>query len=185
MKRIKIANIITALRICGAVALIFLKMGSAAFFAVYTLSGVTDIFDGWIARRTGTASQFGARLDSAADIVFYLVMLIKTVPVLWGELPHSVWVTVCMVLLLRICIYTVGGIKYHCFTSRHTYLNKLTGALVFLVPYFAATRFMAAYCIPLCTAAAAAAAEELIMCAVEKKYNPERKTLFCRGEEYE
>lgn len=182
MKRIKIANLLTALRICGAVALIFLKMGTAVFFAVYTLSGVTDAFDGWIARRTGTASQLGARLDSVADIVFYLVMLIKTVPVLWGVIPRGIWFSACLVLSMHLCIYTVGGIKYHCFTSRHTYLNKLTGALVFLVPYLAMTGFVVEYCISLCTVAAAAVAEELIMCATEKQYDPERKALFSEGE---
>ena len=49
-----VANAITALRIICAAVLIFLKFPEAAFIAIYSVTGITDVFDGWIARRTGT-----------------------------------------------------------------------------------------------------------------------------------
>ena len=77
-----IANGITTLRILGSIALFFIDRTSAAFMIVYTLTGVTDALDGWIARKTGTAGKFGAALDSVADLLFYAVMLVVFFPVL-------------------------------------------------------------------------------------------------------
>ena len=81
MSRLKIsANKITALRILGTIVLVFLKVPSAVFYLIYTLTGITDVLDGYFARKTGTASEFGARLDSVSDIIFYTVMLLKLLP---------------------------------------------------------------------------------------------------------
>lgn len=45
----------------------------APLFAVLVLGAVlTDILDGPLARHLGTASKFGANVDSAADFLFYL-----------------------------------------------------------------------------------------------------------------
>ena len=82
------ANAITLLRISGTAVLLFLRPFSPAFFVVYTLTGVTDVLDGFVARKTGTASDFGAKLDSAADLLFYGVMLLKIFPVLSVILLH-------------------------------------------------------------------------------------------------
>ena len=47
--------------------------GDRPLFAVLVLLSVlTDILDGPIARATGSASRFGANLDSAADMLFYI-----------------------------------------------------------------------------------------------------------------
>ena len=82
MKKISISNhklntadIITMLRIAGAMLLVFLRPLSAGFLSVYTITGLTDVLDGWIARRTKAASDFGAKLDSIADLLFFAVML--------------------------------------------------------------------------------------------------------------
>ena len=82
---------LTSLRILGAVILLFIQPLSAAFFVIYTLSGVSDAVDGTVARATHTSGEFGARLDSIADLLFYAVMLIKVFPVLWVKLPKSIW----------------------------------------------------------------------------------------------
>ena len=70
--RLSIADMITLLRIAGTILLLFFPALSPAFFILYALTGLTDVLDGWIARRTKTASDFGARLDSVADLLFYM-----------------------------------------------------------------------------------------------------------------
>ena len=75
-----IADIITMSCMAGTILLAFLRPLSAGFFLVYTLTGLTDVLDGWIARMTKTASDFGAKLDSIADLLFYTVMLIRLFP---------------------------------------------------------------------------------------------------------
>lgn len=77
------ADTITATRMAATVFLLFLPLNSVAFFAAYTLTGLTDVLDGWIARKTGKTSQFGARLDSAADLMFYAVLLLRLFPPVW------------------------------------------------------------------------------------------------------
>ena len=64
------ADIVTLFRMAGTLLLVFLQPLSAGFFLVYSLTGVTDVLDGWIARKTKTASDFGARLDSIADLLY-------------------------------------------------------------------------------------------------------------------
>ena len=72
--RWNIADTITSVRIAASLLLLFLPLHSVGFFAIYTLTGLSDALDGWLARKTGTASDFGARLDSIADLLFYAVL---------------------------------------------------------------------------------------------------------------
>ena len=76
-KYINASNCITFVRIIGSVVLIFLTAFSPEFYIIYSVCGVSDAVDGSVARKCNTTSEFGARLDSVADIVFYAVMLIK------------------------------------------------------------------------------------------------------------
>ena len=94
------ANSMTFLRIIGSFCLLFIPACSAIFLAIYTLAGVTDVLDGWLARKTGTASAWGARLDSIADLFFYAVLFLKIFPIL--KLPVGIWCGVIVVLLLRV-----------------------------------------------------------------------------------
>ena len=94
------ANSMTFLRIIGSFCLLFIPACSAMFLAIYTLAGVTDVLDGWLARKIGTASAWGARLDSIADLFFYAVLFLKIFPIL--KLPVGIWCGVIVVLLLRV-----------------------------------------------------------------------------------
>ena len=89
------ADTITSVRMAASLLLLFLPLRSAWFLTVYTLAGLTDALDGWLARKTGTASDFGARLDSMADLLFYAVLLFRLFPVLWRTLPAAVWYSPC------------------------------------------------------------------------------------------
>lgn len=74
---IKLANLVTLSR--GVlIAPIFLLLGfghSLAALALYILAAGTDLIDGWLARRSGRASAFGAQLDAAVDNLFSLAIL--------------------------------------------------------------------------------------------------------------
>lgn len=81
-------NFITFLRIIGALWLCFIRPFTTAFYVVYTICGISDMLDGWVARMTGSAGEFGAKLDSIADLLFYSVMLLRIFPALWLSLIH-------------------------------------------------------------------------------------------------
>ena len=169
---------ITCVRILGTVCLLFLRPLSAVFYAVYAVSGLSDVLDGYTARKLKASSEFGARLDSIADLIFYAVILIKLFPLLWRQLPHGIWYAVSAVLLIRIASYVTAAVRFRRFASVHTYLNKLTGAMVFLLPFFMGFGLTLAYSTAVCTVGGIASLEELILHITEEGYNPDRKTLL-------
>lgn len=172
------ADAITFLRMIGTILLLVLQPFSEGFFLLYILTGLTDLLDGWMARKTKTASDFGAKLDSIADLLFYTVMLFRIFPFLWGVLPGSIWCAVAAIVMMRISAYLVAAVKYGRFASLHTYLNKLTGMTVFLIPFFLVTEYGVAFCWTACAVAAVAALEELAIHCLSKIYSPNEKSIF-------
>jgi len=173
-----IPNIITSFRLIGTICLFFIQPFSVSFYVVYTLCGLSDVLDGLIARATKKTSEFGAKLDSVADLLFYAVMLIRIFPVLWGRLPGVIWYFVCGVLLIRLLAYVVAAVKYRRFAAQHTYMNKLTGAAVFTIPYFLTHAGDIIACYVVCVIAGLASLEELLIHVFSKKYRSEQKTIL-------
>ena len=170
-----------------ALSLILLvpSLPSAGFLAVYTLAGLTDALDGWLARKTGTASDFGARLDSIADLLFFVVLLFRISPLLWQELPVIVWYAAAVILLVRLAAFSVAAIRYRRFAALHTWLNKLTGGAAFLLPYVLALSSGVTYSWFVCVLALATSAEELAIHLCRNEYRADRKTIFQRDPTHE
>lgn len=129
------ANIITILRILGTLLLSVTIPLSAEFYVLYTMTGITDVLDGYIARKTNTCSEFGSKLDSAADLMFYGIIIYRLLPILSVRIPDGIWYVVVAIIILRVFTYVFTAIKHKVFMSNHTYLNKITGFCVFLIPY--------------------------------------------------
>ena len=166
-------NIITGVRILSTVALLFTDPFRLPFFIIYTIAGITDVLDGFIARLTKKTSDFGAKLDSVADLLMYGVMAVKVLPRLIKTLSKGLWILSIIVLAVRLAAYVVAAIKYKKFASLHTYLNKLTGFMVFILPYFLAFGTNTAiipFCWSLGAVAAYASLEELIIHIFSKEY---------------
>lgn len=74
------ANLITGARaglvlvVAGVGALAPTRAGAWAIVVVGTVVAVSDLADGWVARRTGTVSPFGARFDMEVDAALILVL---------------------------------------------------------------------------------------------------------------
>lgn len=171
-------NLITLTRILSAIALLSANAFSDAFFVFYTYCGISDVLDGALARTLHYADEIGAKLDSIADIVFYAAAAFKIFPALRSELTPLIWCIIAAAALLRIISYAAAAIKYRRFASLHTYMNKLTGFLVFTVPYFIFLPFAKPFYLIISMVAAFAAAEELLIHASAVEYNADRKTLF-------
>ena len=171
-------NLITSVRILGTICLLFVKPFTVAFYIIYTISGLSDLLDGFIARRLKLVSELGSKLDSIADLLFYAVMLLRIFPVLLKVLPHALWTAVSIVVLIRILAYIVAAIKYHRFASQHTWLNKASGASVFLIPYIINLQYAVPICCVLCSIAGLASLEELMIHLVNKEYRSEVRSLI-------
>lgn len=94
-----------------------------AMFAVLVLCAVlTDVLDGPLARSMGTAGRFGANVDSAADLLFYLSLPVWT----WMFRPevvveHRYTIAVLSVLYLAVNVLshrTFGALGVHNRLSR-------------------------------------------------------------------
>ena len=177
-KLINIPNILTVIRILGAASLLAFVPGSLWFIVIYTVAGITDGLDGYIARKTGKVTVFGAKLDSAADLLFYGVMLICIFPVLWQLLPWSIWVLVAVVIAVRLCAYLVVAVRFRRFSASHTWMNKTTGAFLFAVPYLIATPVAVGYCWAVAVVALVASCEELLIHLLKKQYDGNTKTVL-------
>lgn len=76
--RLGAANVVTLLRLALVSTLVIALIGAAAnpvaIIAVATISLSLDGVDGWLARRQGLSSRFGAGFDMEVDSVFALVL---------------------------------------------------------------------------------------------------------------
>jgi len=95
-------NLITSIRILGTFCLLFTKPFTVAFYIIYTISGISDLLDGFVARRLKIESELGAKLDSIADLLFYSISTILILPELYRRLPVIIWYFVALIVLLRV-----------------------------------------------------------------------------------
>ena len=90
------------------------------------------MIDGTVARRTSSASEFGAKLDAVSDFVFMTVALIKFAPHLPG--PVWLWIWIGIVAMIKLGNAALGFVRAKELISPHTLLNKITGLLLFFLP---------------------------------------------------
>ena len=120
-----IANVITGTRIILAIMMFCMSPFSLSFWICYIGAGVTDMIDGFVARKLNQQSEFGAKLDSIADFIFAICLFMVMIRNI--TFSRWVWIVVGIIALLRFVSYGIGYVKYHTFASLHTYLNKMTG----------------------------------------------------------
>ena len=153
-----IANIITGFRIVFSIAILFFPPFSPAFYVLYAAAGLTDMIDGTVARKTNSVSEFGAKLDTAADFIFVAVCLIRLLPIL--DIPIWLYIWIAAIALIKIINIISGLLMKKKWVAPHTVMNKVTGALCFLWPFtlsFINLRYSA---IAVCAAATFAAVQE-------------------------
>lgn len=134
MKRLKqnLPNLLTTLRIISSLVLIVCEPLSILFVSFYVLAGISDMLDGFLARKLDATSPFGEKYDSFADIIFTGICLVKIIPVLQLKAWHMIWIGVIILikLLNLLCSYLYHRNKLFL----HTIANKITGFLLFLSP---------------------------------------------------
>ena len=73
-----IANVITCCRILISMLMFLFSVFSPEFYVCYLIAGISDMIDGTIARKLGTSSKFGEKLDTVADFVFTAIFSISS-----------------------------------------------------------------------------------------------------------
>jgi len=126
------ANTITFFRIAASIVLLFCPVFSPAFYAFYIAAGLSDMLDGFVARKTDSVSKLGARLDTMADFVFVAVCLIKLLPVL--HIPAWLYAWIGIIALIKVVNIISGLAVQKKLVAVHSVMNKATGVLLFLLP---------------------------------------------------
>ena len=152
------ANILTFSRIAAGIVLLLCPVFSHAFYALYIAAGLSDMLDGYVARKTDTVSKFGARLDTIADFVFVVVCLIKVLPVLRVSAWLYAWIGI--IALIKVVNIISGFAVRNRFVPVHSVMNKATGALLFLLPLLVPAVPLKYSAIVVCVVATFAAIQE-------------------------
>ncbi len=123
-----IPNIITSCRLLLVPVILWFAIAKhEKLFAVFlVINLVTDIIDGYIARRFKMETEIGARLDSFADNFNYLLAFLGMFIFKMDDLrPHLVSLFVYIGMLVLTVI--VSLIKFRKFPSFHLYMTKIGG----------------------------------------------------------
>ena len=123
-------NAISALRFLGAVFLLFFGVESCAFWVIYFVCGLSDMADGYLARKLGCESKTGALLDSLADLVFVVCCCFKLIPAL--AFPKWLWIWGGVIVAIKAINQICALVMYKKCFFPHTIANKITGVLLFV-----------------------------------------------------
>ncbi len=173
------ANLITSARIVLALVLLLLPPLGTAFIAVYLLCGLSDVLDGYLARKTKTESPLGSRLDSAADFVLTVSVIIVIYPIL--KLPGGILLWIAGIALIRFAAVGVVWTKFGTPGMLHTLANKATGILFFLLPLSLALVSPTVPVLVLGIAATLSALEELTIDILSASFQPDIGSIFSRN----
>ena len=126
----QVPDLLSALRIALCLPLLLVDAMTVPFWVIYVIAGTTDMLDGFLARRWGVESKFGARLDSLADFVFVLAAGYKLFP--WLKLPAVLWMMTGLIALVKASNAISSYVVKHKIEFLHTKANKFTGFLLFI-----------------------------------------------------
>ncbi|MGJ0491267.1 CDP-alcohol phosphatidyltransferase family protein [Methylobacter sp.] len=129
-------NLLTCFRFVAAPVLLWLAWHDHKnlFLILLAVSFLSDALDGIAARLTGQVTQFGAVLDSWADVIIYLVIAISAWW-LWPDVVKRELIYVVLIISSYLIPSIVGMVKFGSFTSYHTWTVKLAAAAMALTLY--------------------------------------------------
>ena len=90
------------------------------------------MIDGTVARKTGTISEFGSKLDTTADFILVLVCLIKLFPA--THVPTWLITWIIGIAVIKAINLVSGYVIQKEMVVLHTVMNKITGVLLFAIP---------------------------------------------------
>lgn len=116
-RMLTVPNLLTLSRILAVPILVFLLWKPSWFdygvtFVLYCLVGITDYFDGYLARANGAVSRLGIFLDPIADkimVVAVIVMLVSSRASSGEPVIHDLHIVAALIILLR--EITVSGLR--------------------------------------------------------------------------
>ncbi|MGN1345752.1 MAG: CDP-alcohol phosphatidyltransferase family protein, partial [Eubacteriales bacterium] len=105
-KRMWLPNALTIFRMVGS--LLLLGLHGNVFWMIYILCGLSDMLDGFFARKFCAVSRMGSILDSLADFLFVIACCVRFFPCLPLNMEIKVWIAgIAAVKLLTVVLLSV------------------------------------------------------------------------------
>lgn len=165
--------------ICSFLLLLFINY-QAGFILLYLAIGLTDILDGFIARKFNIESEFGAKLDSLADFFFYVILVFIIIKWYPSIFIASYMVAVAGIIFIRLLNLFLTKLKYGKIVLVHTISNKVSGVLLYFLPiiflFVKSNIIIWIIFIVVFTAAV----EELLITIRYSEVKLNRKSIFCK-----
>ena len=157
--KLDLPDILSLSRVVGAVLLLFTTPLSLLFLAVYGYCCITDVLDGFLARRSRSENRQGQILDSTADIVLTVCLLACLIPFLPWEGWMITWIAI--IAVIRIISLGIGSMRFGQIALLHTYGNKISAFLRYLAPFLLAFIDLTPMMVVLCTITTLTSLEDL------------------------
>ena len=126
----RLPNIITLSRIAGAFSLLICDVTGVVFWVIYGFCGISDIADGWLARKFKCCTKMGALLDSLGDLAFVACCCWQIIPVL--NFPKWLWIWGGVIVGIKLINQICALVMYKKCLLPHTMANKATGLMLFI-----------------------------------------------------
>lgn len=126
-----IPNLLSLLRLALVPVLIALAAAGQVdwFLALLAISLVSDVLDGYLARKLQQASELGARLDSWADMLTYAAMIFGLY-LIWPSIFEEQAIYLFAATLSYILPVILALSRFGSFPSYHTWGAKLAAVLI-------------------------------------------------------
>jgi len=167
---------ITSSRFVFAALLLFTAPLSVMFWVFYGLAATSDLIDGPISRRLKANTNFGAALDTSADIFFLICIMVCVFPIL--EITTQSYILIGFVFLFKIISLAYAYLKFKKIVSYHTLLTKFLALFIFTFPIWVAFIDVNIIVIVLATLQNIAYTEELLITRKSEIPDANTKSVF-------
>jgi CDP-diacylglycerol--glycerol-3-phosphate 3-phosphatidyltransferase len=123
---VNLPNLVSFIRILMAPVLFYFALAQQPvwFIGALMFTVFTDVLDGFLARTLNQITEMGSRRDRWGDFVIYTTMAICAW-ILWPDIIQRELVYFVIIVLSFTLPVFIGYIKFHTFTSYHTWSVKI------------------------------------------------------------
>ena len=171
-------NMLSFMRLVLSLSFLMIRPFSINFYIIFMICVLTDILDGYIARKTNNMTTLGEKLDSLADFLLVIILIYRIFPLI--DIPFWLILWIFIIAGTRIVSMLVVYLKFKTFGMLHTYLNKFTGFSLLLGIFLLPVIHINILGSILCIFGTISAIEELIIHLSSKVYESDLKSIFLK-----
>ena len=137
----QIPNIVTSFRLASAMLLLALSlatnMACQFFLPLFVVAAVSDMLDGFLARRLNLCTEFGAKLDSISDLSLYIAVFVFLLLYRTDDISAS-GILFFIGFLIQFIHLLFSYTKHKQFPAYHSSFSRFSAYLIFfaLVAYW-------------------------------------------------